>query len=299
MRNPGAEFSGLRRARPLLGTIVEIRVDRGACPDPDRAVATAFDEVSRIEELMGRDHAQGDLARLNAAPIGQPIVVDQRTAAVLRWCRILQAQSAGLFDVTASLTPGITRAPHPVGWRIAGVRALRTAPVRLDLDGIAKGYAVDRAVAVLERCGITAGAVCAGGDLRLFGSLGAQSTVTVRLPVGNQGLRLTVDRPCAFATSARFPAAAAAADLAPGEIVDPQRGRAIDRPIAVTIQARTCLLADALTKIVAIDPGGSAPCLDRYQAAGWLTDFALQPPRVECRLPQFCRRPALHYAVAV
>jgi thiamine biosynthesis lipoprotein len=286
MRYPGTELSALRRARPLLGTIVEIRVDDAGSADRERAVASAFEEVSRIESLMGRDAPHSDLARVNAAPVGYPVLVDERTAALLRLCRELQARSVGLFDITAPLTSGRSGDRHSRGWQVLGRRAVRTAPVLLDLDGIAKGYAVDRAVAVLERYGVASGAVSAGGDLRLFGSLPRHATVTVSLPLSTEELRLSLPRPSAVATSARFAAAVASGDLSPGEIIDPRQGRTIDRPAAVTVRASTCAVADALTKIIAIDSMACGPCLDFYHATAWMTDLARRPPRVERRLPR-------------
>ena len=300
MRYPSADLRALRRARPLLGTIVEIRVDGAGLSGAECAVAAAFEEMSRIESLMGRNAPDSDLARLNAAPVGHAIVVDDRTATLLRWCASLQAQSAGLFDVTAPLTPGHARGPDARGWRVVGRQAVRTAPVILDLDGIAKGYAVDRAVAILKRHGVTNGAVSAGGDLRMFGSLAADATVTVSLPLSAQELRLLVPRRSAIATSARFPAALAAGGLAPGEIVDPSRGRVLDKVAAVTIRADTCTVADALTKIVAIDRIRSEPCLDRYQATAWITELARRPLRVQRRLPRHHGHPSVRdHAVAI
>src|SRR5438067_1406144 len=112
------------------------------------------------------------------------------------------------------------------------------APGALDFGGIAKGYAVDLAVAKLRRAGVHTGAVNAGGDLRVFGTL--EETVHVRSP---------------FDASELWPVAAlrdsACATSASGEVVR-RTGHpdAEATPRSVTVLAPTACAADALTKIV-------------------------------------------------
>ena len=112
------------------------------------------------------------------------------------------------------------------------------APVWLDFGGIAKGYAVDLAVAKLRRAGVHTGAVNAGGDLRVFGTL--EETVLVRSP---------------FDASELWPVAAlrdsACATSASGEVARARRRRRrAAAPRSVTVLAPTACAADALTKIV-------------------------------------------------
>jgi thiamine biosynthesis lipoprotein len=112
------------------------------------------------------------------------------------------------------------------------------APVWLDLGGIAKGYAVDRAVAALRRAGLAAGAVNAGGDLRVFGA--QEETVFVRSPFDAGALwPVAALRDAACATSASGAVAARGA-----------RGVRAAAPRSVTVFAPTACAADALTKVV-------------------------------------------------
>ena len=99
-----------------------------------------------------------------------------RTFRVLRCARAISQASAGAFDVTLGRT-GASWQDIVLQW--SGLVSLRRA-LRLDLGGIAKGFAVDCAVAALREAGATSGSVNAGGDLRLFGD--ASETVRVRLP---------------------------------------------------------------------------------------------------------------------
>ncbi len=298
MHSPLLESDAIVRARPLLGTVVEIRVPgTGARASVDAAIDAAFAEMAAVQRLMSRHDADSDLMRLNRAACGHAISVDPRTAAVLRWATRLYRDSGGLFDVAAgSLSPDRRRGP---GWSLcAPHRALRTQPVSLDLDGIAKGYAVDRAVATLRRAGLRGYTVNAGGDLRCHPPRRPRDdaralTLEVRLPGAAAALTLDAIPRAAVATTARFPAAQAALDLSPGSVVDPRTGREVRRAVSVTVSARTCLIADALTKVVVIDAHAARPCLDRYSASAWIVDLSRPEPVVRQRMPREGRRAPL------
>jgi thiamine biosynthesis lipoprotein len=132
------------------------------------------------------------------------------------------------------------------------------APVQITVDGIAKGYAVDSAIASLKRRGINAGWVNAGGDLRVFGEL--------TLPVSRRDADGNVSqlgglREAAIATSAvgeqpdaRFPGAIVSTT---GQM--PHSG-------VWTVVARRAWRADALTKVAALAPAQDR--LDTVQRLG-------------------------------
>jgi thiamine biosynthesis lipoprotein len=135
----------------------------------------------------------------------------------------------------------------------------RERGVRIDLGGIAKGFAVDRAVDALRAHGVRGGLVNAGGDLAAFGPL--PHTVHIRDPGDPRRLMCALDiRDEALATSgARFDPlhSAEAAGVA---IIDPATRTPAHMVRGVTVRAATCMLADALTKTVMVAPA-SAPAL--------------------------------------
>jgi len=136
-----------------------------------QTVEAAFAEIERIAFLMGRESPSGDVARLNRTRPGSAVTIDVRTRYVLARATSFWRASRGRFDIAVlGARPRRSRSrPRQPGWRLAGDRfAIRRGPSTIDLDGIAKGYAVDRAVCVLRRHGVLAGAVSAGGDLRVF-----------------------------------------------------------------------------------------------------------------------------------
>lgn len=238
----------LRRAQPWLGTLVEtgiVALSAGA--NPHRACEAAFDAIARVHRLMSPQEPTSDIARFNEASPGSPVDCDDWTLAVLHAARELAEHSDGLFDITLG-SGGLT------AWSLDRTRLHKhQAGVRLDLGGIAKGEAVDRACAALREQGVTAGWVNAGGDLRSFGDC----TVPVyrRSPHASDRFHaLGGLRDGAIATSdfdrVRYPSA---------------------RYAQVSIAAADCRWADALTKLVALAPEATQSLLPRYHARAWTT----------------------------
>lgn len=189
----------IRRARPLLGTFVEIAV-AGAPPDEmNRAVAAAFAVVVKVHELMSFHEAESDISRLNAQAWTAPVRVHLWTFKVLQVAADLHRRSDGIFDVAiAPVLQNMGLLPRPTGdapsasGNSATAQAIELLPgrrirfrrpdLRIDLGGIAKGFAVDRAIDVLQVHGMPAALVNAGGDLAAFGP--SAHAVGVRDPRG-------------------------------------------------------------------------------------------------------------------
>ncbi|MBS0508690.1 MAG: FAD:protein FMN transferase [Proteobacteria bacterium] len=238
-----------RRARPLLGTLVEIAVPQARAAEA--AVQAAFAAVERVQSRMSRFEPGSDVARFAALPVGASMAVAPETAEVLQAAWALQRDSGGLFDITQG------RAPD--GWRCEGHRLhKRAAAAAFDLGGIAKGHAVDRAVQALQSMGCAAGWVNAGGDLRAFGAV--QLPVLLRDEEGG-GLRPFAQlADGAFATS-RFGARCRSQAWA-------GNGRGVSAHVSVA--APSCLWADALTKVVAASGDARHPLLHAHGACAWL-----------------------------
>jgi thiamine biosynthesis lipoprotein len=236
----------LRRARPLLGTLVEIGARGNTAAD---AIAAAFGAIGQVQAQVSRFEPDSDIARFHALPAGAQLEVRAHTAEVLAAAQALHIASGGLFD--ASLSSG------PQDWSIDGPHLSKhSAAVRLDLGGIGKGYSVDCAIDALVAQGCIAGWVNAGGDLRVFGD----AALPLHLRDERRGgVRLFGSlREGAFATShfdrrSRSQAAAAQAVHAHASVAAPR-----------------CLWADALTKVLAISGDTAHPLLLTHGAQGWL-----------------------------
>ncbi len=179
------DCDNIRRAKPLLGTFVEIQASGASTADLNAGIDAAFDAVAKVHRLMSFHEPDSDVSRLNQSASSHPVRVDPWTYEVLRMAVELQFRSRGAFDITIApvlqalgLLPGVgegwrdvqrRRSPNQV--ELLGDRLVRfSGPgIRIDLGGIAKGFAVDRALEALRGFGVVNGLVNAGGDLAAFG----------------------------------------------------------------------------------------------------------------------------------
>ncbi len=269
--------SRVRRARPLLGTLVEILAvtDRSSAI---RATTAAFEAIASVHRLMSAHEPDSDVGRLNRCAHGQPVRVDAQTWQVLEVARRISAASRGAFDVCVA--PVLARWGYLPDWvgrgcdATAGWEAIELlpdchvrfrAPVAIDLGGIAKGYAVDRASAVLRAHGVARFTVNAGGDLRIGDG---PETVHVRDPAcPRRLLPLAAVSDAAVATSGAYFAAQTWHGRLVHPIVVPGSRRCTPVGASVTVLAPECIVADALTKVVAVLDGASEGVLARFGAA--------------------------------
>jgi FAD:protein FMN transferase len=159
-----ATTSVLSRLRIGLGTLVAIDAEAADGATAARGLEAAYQAIRCVEQLMHPTRNHSDVARLNASPRGL-VTVHPWTFEVLELCLQLSRLSDGVFDPCLPASGGRMRDIELVG---NGGVFLHT-PIRLDLGGVAKGYAVDRAVEALRAEGCEGGMVNAGGDLAVFG----------------------------------------------------------------------------------------------------------------------------------
>jgi len=261
--------SEVRRARPLLGTFVDITAEGAGEAELHRAIDRAFAAIDRVHHLMSFHCALSDVSRIkrNGFPTGA--VVHPWTWQVLKAAQQFARDSDGVFDITvgsllseANHLPRTGRRPTcRATWRDIffgkNCEVFCRRPVIIDLGGIAKGFAVDRAVKALRRAGVSSGVVNAGGDLRVFGSSSREVHLrsAISPAVLSEVLRL---RNRAIATSATY--------FEPGALIDGRTRRSLKSSISVTVAAGDCMTADALTKIVFALREKAAPLLERYRA---------------------------------
>jgi thiamine biosynthesis lipoprotein len=110
-----------------------------------------------------------DLARINSTIPQTLVSIADSTWRVLRLAQLVHALSDGTFDPCLPSYPGrlsdlILSAPT-----VASRSVVCRVPLAVDLGGIAKGYAIDRAIEALRAAGCRSGVVNAGGDLRVYG----------------------------------------------------------------------------------------------------------------------------------
>lgn len=269
-----------------MGTIAAIRAagrDMAPC-----AIDLAFDAVCEVETLMSVFAPGSDLSFLHRQPAGRPVRLNPLTIAAIELALDVARHSCGLFDpalggetamrgampVPAESRYGLTDVLG-ASWRDVSADdgcVVLARPLWLDLNGIAKGLAVDRAVECLRSQGAVQGCVNIGGDLRVFGPDTEQ--VALRTAVSATAPVIDVRE-----------AAVASSGAAPGRVttrhVDPGAGGLVDERRFASVIAPSCALADALTKAALC--GGGQTLAQRYDArfitfvpgAGWQTSVPL------------------------
>lgn len=262
-----------------MGTLVQIVAHGPRDIDLGQAVGDAFAAVDKVDRLMSFHNPESELSQLNRQAVNAPVPVHPWTYFVLRRAQRISRVSDGVFDITVApllvdagwLPRGEVPNPESGHWECIDLsvegQVYLHRPVLMDLGGIAKGFAVDVAIHALRRAGCTDATVNAGGDLRRFGA--APEVIHLR---GENGLMPVAElRSGAIATSS--PPKTYPDRLAQpiGCIMDPKRAAAWEASGSVMVAARTCMLADALTKVAALLGPACESVLNRFGAhARWV-----------------------------
>ena len=261
-------FTSARRARALLGTFVEIEARGISRRGLDAAIEEAFRVVAEVQRLMSPCDPASDVSRLNREAAARTVTVHPWTHEVLAAALELQVATDGLFDIGVA-PPGrpVPRSTRPAIELMDGrrVRFLRR-DFSIDLGGIAKGFAVDRAALTLHARDVPQGVVNAGGDVAVFGV--DESTIAIRHPrhPGSILCRLELRNEALASSSGRVDLFESSAVMAPA-IIDPRTGTPARAVLGATVRASTCMVADALTKVVMLGGERVAALLAHYGAS--------------------------------
>jgi FAD:protein FMN transferase len=244
-----------------------------------KAFADAIAEIRRLEALMTTWHPS-EITRVNDAAGSAPVAVSQETYDIVAEALHASVISKGAFDITFESLHGLWKFdqdldPHPPS--AADVKAklplvnykhvkldpekrtvfLDTAGVHIGLGGIAKGYAVDRATAVLDRAGLKSFFVQAGGDLFTRGRkpTGEEWQAGIRDPRSEDPKKFFALLPVsdhAFSTAGDYERSYLVDGTRYHHIIDPHTGYPATASRSVTIYAPTALLADEIDDAVFI-----------------------------------------------
>ena len=272
----------MRRAQPWLGTLVEISISDIAETDFVRLSDAVFAAIAAVQRDLSFHDANSELSQWNRLAAGASHRPGPHLAAVLQLAGLLFERSQGLFDasIAAQLVrhgflPALPQAAMPpltpvsdCGWRWMDAQTLqKTRAHWLDLGGIAKGYAVDCALGVLQQAGVQNAIVNAGGDARCLG----KQTFYLRHPQQPAQIAYQLSlSDQALATSAAYFSARATEDGWRQPLVNRQGQLAVPDGHSVTVVADSAMVADALTKVVALSGDAQHPLLAEMQAQAFI-----------------------------
>ena len=266
LRNPWAEVPAVRRTSFALGTQVAITARHRSTAKGNAAIDAAFAELALVERLLSIYRPDSQVCQLNRE--GRLDNPHPHFVTVLRQAQQTARQTGGAFDVTVqplwdvfAAAAKMNRLPEPaevaiarrsVDWRQVEIgRAcirFRRPGMKITLNGIAQGFATDRALAVLRDCGVEHALINAGE----LGSLGESDRGDAwrvgiqhpREPDAYIGLTDLDGR--ALATSGDYETKFSA-DGRHNHILDPRTGYSPTELASVSILAPTAMQADALS----------------------------------------------------
>ena len=260
--------------RELMGTVVSITVlENGARAEFAEAIEAAFAAMVAVDRAMSTYDPKSEISRLNAQGT---VEAGAEFLAVTRQALAFHRVSDGAFDVTMKPLldlqarsfkdrngpPSATEVAAVLGLvdatkiAIEGARISLPPGAQMTLDGIAKGFAIDRAIEVLAARGVTHALVDAGGDVRVLGDKNGEPwNVALQDPrQPSRHLAVVALRERAVATSGDYrryfdP------EMKYHHILDPRTGASAEALISATVLAPTAMMADALaTSVFVLGP---------------------------------------------
>jgi FAD:protein FMN transferase len=191
------------REAAIMGTRIAVELWSDDDAAGERAVEAVLAEMRRVDALMSHYKPESQLSQINQRADREAVKVDPELAQLILRAGQLSELTGGAFDITyasvgylydyrahtrptdAEIAAGL----GAIDWRhvivdpeASTVRFSRKG-VRIDLGGIAKGYAVDRAIGIVQSMGIAHASVTAGGDSRIIGDrFGRPWIVGIRHP---------------------------------------------------------------------------------------------------------------------
>jgi FAD:protein FMN transferase len=287
---PAAEAALVERSRVSMGSEVHFTAWTADEPAALAAFEAAFDEFDRLDALMSVWKPGSEIERLNAAAGEKPVPISRDVLDVLSMARQASEWTEGKFDVTFGVLSGLWKFDHDLDGNIpprAEVLArlplidyqkldvdiakstafLRQKGMRVHLGGIGKGYAVDRAAAILRGRGFNDFMIQSGGDMYVAGQRGDRpwraGIQDPRGPAGSSFAAMDLTD-SAITTSGDYERFFMKDGRRYHHIIDPDTGEPAVGSRSVTIVARTATLADALdTGVFILGPEKGMALIER------------------------------------
>ncbi|MHC4552427.1 MAG: FAD:protein FMN transferase [Planctomycetota bacterium] len=264
--------------RQVMGTVARILTLSEDENQARSAIAAAFEAIDRVDELMNDYDPNSMLSQLSLTAVDTPVPVDEELFDVLAAAKQYSRLSDGAFDVTIGPVVKLWRKAKvdetvPTESELAVARSLvghenllldaeaKTVQfakpgMSLDVGGIAKGYAIDRAIQALQDAGLAGGMVDIGGDLRCFGTPANRAAywlIGLQDPKHPDDIMMVLnmnDR--AVATSGDYQRFVVIDGQKHSHIKDPKTADSAQSLSSVSIIAPNAMAADALATAVTV-----------------------------------------------
>lgn len=280
----------ISRCKPLLGTYVELDLVSKSLSDSALLSLSqrAFDEIQGIHSLMSFHESNSDVSSINQFAHKTTVKISKDTRRVLEFALHLSEQSDGVFDISVApflVNQGLLPDPKiaiddKASWQdicLNNDGVTLTKPLLIDLGGVAKGYAVDKAYSALQEAINEDGLevrINAGGDLKM--SHWEEQPLRINTPFSNNLYRDILMLDSAAATSGDYLLDGKHAIISKknnstnGSFTSP-------RPLSVSIFSESCMVSDSLTKLAFLT-SNPRKILEHYNAKA----FIIQSDKTNC-----------------
>ena len=262
----------LQQSRDIMGTRVTVELWSEDRLVGEHCSEQVFDEMQRIDGAMSPFKPDSEVSRVNRLAAQQPVKISDELFALLQRAEWFSKLTAGVFDVTfasvgyhydyrqhrqpddQTIQQEINRIDYRKMKLKNGTVHFELAGMRIDLGGIAKGYAVDRSIELLQQCGIRQALVSAGGDSRILGDHhGRPWMIGIQHPRKKQALALSIPlSDSAISTSGDYERYFISNGERVHHIIDPKTGKSAHDAWSATIIGADATSTDALSTSVFI-----------------------------------------------
>ncbi|NIP27528.1 MAG: FAD:protein FMN transferase [Phycisphaerae bacterium] len=286
LRGQGQHDSGYRL---VMGTFAHLKAIAKDQETAKNCVESAFEELQKVDDLMSDYKSDSEISEVNRDSFSRAVKVSKSTLEVLQKSVEFSRLSEGAFDITIAPLADLWRSAAevnsiPTGAELAVARSkvgyekllldanemtvrFAVEGMKLDLGGIAKGYAIDRAVEAMQAGGSVGGMVDVGGDIRCFGKpprgkktwrIGLENPAEIKggdeiLSAGADRLLLILKlNNAAIATSGGYRRYVLIEGKMYSHIMDRDTGTSAQGMSSVTIISQSAINADALATAVSV-----------------------------------------------
>ncbi|MEO6185243.1 MAG: FAD:protein FMN transferase [Steroidobacteraceae bacterium] len=262
------------REEAIMGTRCAVEVWATDRSEGEAAIEAVLADMRRIDALMSTYKPDSEISRVNVNAAKGPVPISAELFSLLETSQQYSRLSAGVFDITYASVgylydyrqhvkpdeKAIDVALNSVDYRQLKLDAARHTiafgrpGMRIDLGGIAKGYAVDRGIEILKARGLAHAMVNAGGDTRVSGDrFGKPWVIGIRHPDRKDEVALKVPLvDAAFSTSGDYERFFDEGGVRYHHILNPKTGKSPHEVRSVTIIASNATRTDGLSKTVFI-----------------------------------------------
>lgn len=278
----------LKTQQNIMGTIIVVDIWHNNANIAAQCSEQVLVEMRRIDALMSPFKASSELAKINRLAAEQAVTISDELFELIEFSLAISKKSAGAFDISFASVgylydykqrqkpsdKTVSKKLKLINYRNIKLnkadKSIRFTQqgVRIDLGGIAKGYAVDNGIGILKKCDIKNGLVSAGGDSRILGDrkgrpwvIGVRhprnkKDIVLKLPLSNTALSTSGDYERYFIENGKRY----------HHIIKPDTGKSVESTWSATVIGDESVLTDALsTTLFVLGAKEGLKLIDQYE----------------------------------